>query len=112
MNTQPQVPYLAEIKERQQRAWASGDYSVLGAAFVIISELLCEAVDLRPGQRVLDVATGTGDLAIELSRRVVPGGEVVGTDFADRMLRTVSTSKPAQSRCSCRSELTQPALNP
>jgi len=39
-----------------------------------------------PGSRVLDVATGTGDLAIELARRVAPGGEVVGSDFAEGML--------------------------
>jgi demethylmenaquinone methyltransferase / 2-methoxy-6-polyprenyl-1,4-benzoquinol methylase len=47
------------------------------------------AVDLArvgPGSRVLDVATGTGDLAIELARRVSPGGEVVGSDFAEAML--------------------------
>jgi demethylmenaquinone methyltransferase/2-methoxy-6-polyprenyl-1,4-benzoquinol methylase len=47
------------------------------------------AVDLTavaPGSRALDVATGTGDLAIELGRRVAPGGEVVGVDFAERML--------------------------
>lgn len=41
---------------------------------------------LEPGDRALDVATGTGDLAIELSRRVAPGGGVVGTDFSPRML--------------------------
>lgn len=39
-----------------------------------------------PGSRVLDVATGTGDLALELGRRVFPGGEVVGSDFAEAML--------------------------
>src|SRR5438067_8586182 len=41
---------------------------------------------LSAGDRVLDVATGTGDLAFELARRVGPGGEVVGTDFSERML--------------------------
>ncbi|HZE03795.1 MAG TPA: class I SAM-dependent methyltransferase [Solirubrobacteraceae bacterium] len=41
---------------------------------------------LRPGGRALDVATGTGDLALELARRVAPGGTVVGADFAERML--------------------------
>jgi demethylmenaquinone methyltransferase/2-methoxy-6-polyprenyl-1,4-benzoquinol methylase len=48
------------------------------------------AVDLArvgPGSRVLDVATGTGDLAIELARRVWPAGEVVGSDFSERMLQ-------------------------
>ncbi|HEY1568948.1 MAG TPA: bifunctional demethylmenaquinone methyltransferase/2-methoxy-6-polyprenyl-1,4-benzoquinol methylase UbiE [Solirubrobacteraceae bacterium] len=41
---------------------------------------------LGPGQRGLDVATGTGDLALELARRVAPGGTVVGADFSERML--------------------------
>ena len=45
-----------------------------------------ELAAVSPGDRALDVATGTGDLAFELARRVAPGGEVVGTDFAERML--------------------------
>jgi demethylmenaquinone methyltransferase/2-methoxy-6-polyprenyl-1,4-benzoquinol methylase len=45
-----------------------------------------DLADVGPGGRVLDVATGTGDMAIELARRVSPGGEVVGSDFAEGML--------------------------
>src|SRR3954454_5081190 len=41
---------------------------------------------IGPGDRALDVATGTGDLAVELKRRVGASGEVVGSDFSDRML--------------------------
>ena len=58
MATQPQAPDLKAIKERQQKAWSSGDYGKVGATLVIMAEMLCEAVDLRPGQRVLDVACG------------------------------------------------------
>jgi demethylmenaquinone methyltransferase/2-methoxy-6-polyprenyl-1,4-benzoquinol methylase len=45
-----------------------------------------DLAQLRPGGRALDVATGTGDLALELANRVSPGGEVVATDFSERML--------------------------
>jgi demethylmenaquinone methyltransferase / 2-methoxy-6-polyprenyl-1,4-benzoquinol methylase len=56
---------------------------------------------VRPGQRALDVATGTGDLALELARRVAPGGAVVGADFSERMLelaRTKATLERAAGR--------------
>jgi demethylmenaquinone methyltransferase / 2-methoxy-6-polyprenyl-1,4-benzoquinol methylase len=45
-----------------------------------------DLAELAPGGRALDVATGTGDLALELARRVGPGGEVIGVDFSERML--------------------------
>ncbi|HWF50946.1 MAG TPA: bifunctional demethylmenaquinone methyltransferase/2-methoxy-6-polyprenyl-1,4-benzoquinol methylase UbiE [Solirubrobacteraceae bacterium] len=45
-----------------------------------------DLAELTPGDRALDVATGTGDLALELSGRVAPGGEVVASDFSERML--------------------------
>jgi demethylmenaquinone methyltransferase/2-methoxy-6-polyprenyl-1,4-benzoquinol methylase len=48
-----------------------------------------------PGSRVLDVATGTGDLAIELAERVAPGGEVVGSDFSEEMLARARDKEPA-----------------
>jgi demethylmenaquinone methyltransferase/2-methoxy-6-polyprenyl-1,4-benzoquinol methylase len=47
-----------------------------------------------PGERVLDVATGTGDLAIELTRRVAPGGAVIGCDFSDGMLELARRKAP------------------
>jgi demethylmenaquinone methyltransferase / 2-methoxy-6-polyprenyl-1,4-benzoquinol methylase len=56
------------------------------------------AVDLAgvgPGDRALDVATGTGDLAIALERRVGPGGEVIGSDFSEQMLELARRKSPA-----------------
>lgn len=50
-----------------------------------------ELAAIGPGDRVLDVATGTGDLALELARRVAPGGEVVGCDFSEAMLTRART---------------------
>jgi demethylmenaquinone methyltransferase/2-methoxy-6-polyprenyl-1,4-benzoquinol methylase len=53
-----------------------------------------DLADVAPGSRVLDVATGTGDLAMELARRVAPGGEVVGSDFSQRMLARAREKAP------------------
>ncbi len=69
----------------------AGVYDLLNTAMTagLHHRWRARAVDLAgvgPGSRVLDVATGTGDLAIELARRVSPGGEVVGSDFAEGML--------------------------
>ena len=68
---------------RQQVAWAAGDFSKVGVASVIVSELLCEAVVLRAGERVLDVATGAGNTALAAARRST---DVVGVDFVPSLL--------------------------
>jgi SAM-dependent methyltransferase len=74
---------IATIKQRQQAAWASGDYAAVGARLYLTSELLCEAVDLRAGQRVLDVACGHGNAALAAARRFCP---VVGVDYVPALL--------------------------
>ena len=74
---------LATIKERQRLVWTSGDYAMFGTALLIMSELLCEAVDLRPGQTVLDVATGSGNTALAAARRF---GETTGIDYVPALL--------------------------
>lgn len=74
---------LSAVKARQQKSWSAGDYSVVGATLVVISEDLCEAVDLHAGQSVLDVATGSGNTAIAAARRFC---EVTGIDYVPALL--------------------------
>jgi demethylmenaquinone methyltransferase/2-methoxy-6-polyprenyl-1,4-benzoquinol methylase len=58
-------------------------------------ERAADLANVGPGSRALDVATGTGDLAIALARRVEPGGEVVGSDFSEGMLALARRKAPA-----------------
>ena len=83
MNAQPRGAELAAIKERQRTAWASGDYAAFGAPLLVMGELLCEAADLRPGWRVLDVATGSGNTALAAARRSCA---VTGVDYIPALL--------------------------
>lgn len=84
MSTQaPPTIDLAAIKGRQQAAWGSGDYAVVGTTLQIVGETLCEAVDLRSGQRVLDVAAGNGNATLAAARRFA---DVVSTDYVGALL--------------------------
>jgi ubiquinone/menaquinone biosynthesis C-methylase UbiE len=81
--TPAQTPDFGAIKGRQQQTWASGDYHVIASLIVPISERLCDAVDLRAGERVLDVATGSGNTAIAAARRLC---DVTGMDYVPALL--------------------------
>ena len=74
---------LAAIKTRQQAAWSSGDYAVVGTTLQIVGEELCEALDLRAGRKVLDVAAGNGMVSLAAARRWC---EVVSTDYVPSLL--------------------------
>ena len=65
----PVRPELAPVKARQQAAWSSGDYAVVGTTLTLVPELLCETMDLRAGESVLDVACGNGTATLAAARR-------------------------------------------
>jgi len=77
------APDLAAVKTRQQAMWASGDFAVIGTTLQIVGEMLCEAVDLRAGERVLDVAAGNGNATLAAARRFA---EVTSTDYVPALL--------------------------
>ena len=68
LETPMPTPDLAAVKQRQQQAWASGDYHAVAARIVLVAERLVDAADLHAGWRVLDVATGSGNAAIAAAR--------------------------------------------
>src|ERR1700758_2414186 len=77
------TPDLAAIKTRQQAAWSSGDYAIVSTTLQIVGEELCEALDLRAGQKVLDVAAGNGNVSLAAARRWC---NVVSTDYVPALL--------------------------
>ncbi|HEX2114249.1 MAG TPA: class I SAM-dependent methyltransferase [Alphaproteobacteria bacterium] len=81
--TAPMPVDFKAVKTRQQGAWASGDYAVVGTTLQIVGEELCEALDLRAGQTVLDVAAGNGNVALAAARRFAA---VTATDYVPALL--------------------------
>jgi len=79
----PAQPDLAALKLRQHGAWSSGDYAIVGTTLQIVGEQLCEALDLRAGQKVLDVAAGNGNATLAAARRWC---DVVSTDYVPSLL--------------------------
>ena len=92
MNTSPSIVSqnrptatvdLAAVKNRQHGAWSSGDYAIVGTTLQIVGEDLCEALDLRAGQMVLDVAAGNGNVSLAAARRWC---DVTSTDYVPALL--------------------------
>jgi ubiquinone/menaquinone biosynthesis C-methylase UbiE len=76
---------LASAKTRQQAAWSTGNYAVVGTTLQIVGENLCEALDLRSGARVLDVAAGNGNATLAAARRWC---DVTSTDYVSSLLES------------------------
>jgi len=89
--TQPD-PY-AQMTERARIMWSLGDFARAGAEQVLVGELLCRAIDIHPGQRVLDVAAGSGNAALAAARR---GARVTATDFVPRLLQAAARRARAE----------------
>lgn len=77
------VADLVAVKTRQQAAWSTGNYAVVGTTLQIVGESLCEALDLRSGSRVLDVAAGNGNATLAAARRF---SDVTSTDYVPSLL--------------------------
>jgi SAM-dependent methyltransferase len=79
------TPRLPPHQSRQQTAWSTGNYAVIGTTLQSVGENLCEALDIRAGSRVLDVAAGNGNASLAAARRYC---EVTSTDYVPDLLET------------------------
>ncbi len=93
MTAQSSTPDFAAIKQRQQATWAAGDYAVVGTTLQIVGENLCETVDLRAGERVLDVAAGNGNATLAAARRFA---DVTSTDYVGALLERAKDRASAE----------------
>jgi len=84
---------FAALKTRQQTAWGTGDYAVIGTTLQIVGELLAEACDLKTDERVLDVAAGNGNATLAAARR---GCLVTSTDYVGSLLERAAERARAE----------------
>jgi ubiquinone/menaquinone biosynthesis C-methylase UbiE len=85
LSATPPAADLAAVKTRQQAAWSTGNYAVVGTTLQIVGENLCEALDLRSGSRVLDVAAGNGNATLAAARRWC---DVTSSDYVASLLES------------------------
>ena len=83
MTITTQLTDYTELRDKQQKVWSSGDYNKIAALTVPVSEHLVEHVGVMPGERVLDVATGTGHVALAAARR---SAKATGIDYVPELL--------------------------
>ena len=88
------TPTLDDVKARQQKTWSSGDYNRIAWLTVPLADVLVDAVDLRAQSKVLDVATGTGHVALAAARRFC---DVTGIDYVPALLDLASRRAGAES---------------
>jgi ubiquinone/menaquinone biosynthesis C-methylase UbiE len=84
---------FAALKARQNAAWASGDYAVIGTTLQIVGELLAEACDVRCDEHVLDVAAGNGNATLAAARR---GARAISTDYVPALLERAAERAHAE----------------
>jgi ubiquinone/menaquinone biosynthesis C-methylase UbiE len=83
----------AQLKARQHATWSAGDFAAVGSLINIVGEILCETVDLRSGERVLDIATGSGNTALAAARRFT---DTTGVDFIPALLERARARAEAE----------------
>jgi len=93
ISSPPPAVDLAAVKNKQHLAWSAGDYAVVGTTLQIVGESLCEALDLRAGERVLDVAAGNGNATLAAARRWC---DVVSTDYVPTLLERARARASAE----------------
>ncbi|MEO0688957.1 MAG: class I SAM-dependent methyltransferase [Pseudomonadota bacterium] len=93
INAQTKTPDFTAIKTKQKAAWGAGDYAAVGATLQIVAENLCEAMDLRAGSSLLDVAAGNGACALAAARRFC---DVTASDYVPALLEKADARAKAE----------------
>ncbi|MHB8660256.1 MAG: class I SAM-dependent methyltransferase [Solirubrobacteraceae bacterium] len=83
-----------ELSERRRAAWEHGEFQQIASAHTAVGALLCQSADVRPGQRVLDVAAGTGNASLAAAAR---GADVIASDFVPELLEVAQRRAKAES---------------